>query len=122
LLTVNGLVAAKSLLIPIQSEFYALEGVTKLLDSMKVVKTRINKGLDVFGVLVTMYDSRTTLSKQVANEVRNFFGDKVFETVIPRTVKLSEAPSYGEPIIYYDPTGRGAEAYRELGEEVIRRG
>lgn len=122
LLTVNGLVAADSLLIPIQSEFYALEGVTKLLDSMKLVKSRLNPSLDVFGVLITMYDGRTTLSKQVAREVRNYFGKAVFKTQIPRTVKLSEAPSYGMSIQEYDPSGKGAQAYRALAEEVIARG
>lgn len=122
LLTVNGLVAADALLIPIQSEFYALEGVTKLLDSMKLVKSRLNPSLDVYGVLITMYDGRTTLSKQVANEVRNYFGKQVFETVIPRTVKLSEAPSFGMSVQEYDPSGKGAEAYRKLAKEVIKRG
>jgi len=122
LLTVNGLVAADRLIIPIQSEFYALEGVTKLLESMKLVKTRLNKDLDIFGVVVTMYDSRTTLSKQVAQEVREYFGDMMFETIIPRSVKLSEAPSFGEPIIKYDPDGKGSKAYIELAEEVINRG
>lgn len=122
LLTVNGLVAADSLLIPIQSEFYALEGVTKLLDSMKLVKARLNPSLEVFGVLITMYDGRTTLSKQVAKEVRNYFGRDVFETQIPRTVKLSEAPSYGMSIQEYDPSGKGAQAYRDLAKEVIARG
>ena len=122
LLTVNSLVAADKLLIPIQCEFYALEGVTKLLDSMKRVKSRLNPTLDIFGILLTMYDSRTTLSKQVAAEVKNFFGKQAFETIIPRTVKLSEAPSYGAPITLYDPNGKGALAYSELAEEVIRRG
>ena len=122
LLTVNGLVAADSLLIPIQSEFYALEGVTKLLESMKLVKARLNKNLSIFGVLITMYDGRTTLSKQVAQEVRDYFGDMVFNTIIPRSVKLSEAPSYGEAIIKYHPDGKGAKAYMELAEEVIDRG
>ena len=122
LLTVNSLVAADKLLIPIQCEFYALEGVTKLLDSMKRVKSLLNPGLDIFGVLLTMYDGRTTLSKQVAAEVRGFFGKTVFETVIPRTVKISEAPSFGQSIIEYDPTGKGADAYMNLAKEVIRRG
>lgn len=122
LLTVNGLVAAHSLIIPIQSEFYALEGVTKLLESMKLVKTRLNKKLDIFGVLVTMYDGRTTLSRQVDQEVREYFGDLVFNTIIPRSVKLSEAPSFGEPIIMYYPEGKGAKAYIDLAEEVIARG
>ena len=122
LLTINGLVAAHSLLIPIQSEFYALEGVTKLLESMELVKNRLNKGLDIFGVLITMYDGRTTLAKQVAKDVREFFKEKTFNTIIPRTVKLSEAPSYGEPIISYDPEGRGSQAYKNLAKEVIERG
>ena len=122
LLTVNALVAADKLLIPIQCEFYALEGVTKLLDSMKRVKSRLNPSLEIFGILLTMYDSRTTLSRQVAAEVRNFFDKTVFETVIPRTVKLSEAPSYGMPITQYDPTCKGALSYSELAEEVIKRG
>ncbi len=122
LLTVNALVAADKLLIPIQCEFYALEGVTKLLDSMKRVKSRLNPTLDIYGVLLTMYDGRTTLSKQVVSEVRNFFGKTVFETLIPRTVKLSEAPSFGQPITQYDPTGKGSLAYTELAKEVIKRG
>lgn len=122
LLTVNALVAADKLLIPIQCEFYALEGVTKLLDSMKRVKSRLNPRLDIYGVLLTMYDGRTTLSRQVADEVRQFFGRTVFETMIPRTVKLSEAPSFGQPINEYDPTGKGAQAYGELAKEVIKRG
>ena len=122
LLTINGLVAADSLIIPIQSEFYALEGVTKLLESMKLVKARLNKNLDIFGVVITMYDSRTTLSKQVAQEVQDYFGDLVFDTIIPRSVKLSEAPSYGEPIVKFHPDGKGAKAYESLAEEVINRG
>jgi chromosome partitioning protein len=122
LLTVNALVGADKLLIPIQCEFYALEGVTKLLDSMKRVKNMLNPSLDIFGVLLTMYDSRTTLSHQVADEVRKFFKKTVFTTVIPRTVKLSEAPSYGQPITEYDPKGKGAQAYLSLAEEVISRG
>ncbi len=122
LLTVNALVAADSLLIPIQCEFYALEGVTKLLDSMKRVKTRLNPSLDIFGVLLTMYDGRTTLARQVADEVRSFFGETVFDTLIPRTVKLSEAPSFGLPITEYDPSGKGALAYGALAKEVVQRG
>lgn len=122
LLTVNALVAADKLLIPIQCEFYALEGVTKLLDSMKRVKNALNPSLDIYGVLLTMYDGRTMLSRQVAEEVRNYFGKSVFETLIPRTVKLSEAPSFGQPITEYDPNGKGAEAYTNLAKEVIARG
>lgn len=122
LLTVNALVAADKLLIPIQCEFYALEGVTKLLESMKRVKNRLNPTLDIFGVLLTMYDNRTTLSKQVVDEVRGFFGKLVFNTLIPRTVKLSEAPSFGQPITQYDPKGKGSISYIELAKEVINRG
>lgn len=122
LLTINALVAADKLLIPIQCEFYALEGVTKLLDSMKRVKSVLNPSLDIYGIVLTMYDARTNLSKQVVDEVRSFFGDTVFETVIPRTVKLSEAPSYGQPILEYAPENKGTEAYNELAQEVIQRG
>ena len=122
LLTVNALVAADKLLIPIQCEFYALEGVTKLLDSMNRVKNLLNPGLSIYGVVLTMFDGRTTLSKQVAGEVENHFGKIVFKSRIPRTVKLSEAPSYGQPITLYDPTGKGALSYIALAEEVIARG
>ena len=119
LLTVNALVAADKLLIPIQCEFYALEGVTKLLDSMKRVKTRLNPTLDIFGVLLTMYDGRTTLSRQVVEEVQRYFGKTVFNTLIPRTVKLSEAPSFGLPITQYDPTGKGSQSYNDLALSLI---
>ena len=122
LLTINALVAADKLLIPIQCEFYALEGVTKLLDSMKRVKSRLNPSLDIYGVLLTMSDNSTTLSRQVSDEVRRYFGKIVFETSIPRTVKLSEAPSFGQPITQYDPTGKGAQSYIDLAKEVISRG
>lgn len=122
ILTVNALVAADSLLIPIQCEFYALEGLTKLLESMRRVRQRLNPSLRIFGVLLTMYDSRTTLSKQVAEEVRKFFADKTFETVIPRNVKLSEAPSHGLPINQYARLSKGAVSYGKLAKEVSRRG
>ncbi len=122
ILTINALTACDELLIPIQCEFYALEGVTKLLESMKMVKAHLNPDLDIFGVLMTMYDSRTSLSKQVAEEVKNYFGDKMFKTMIPRNVRLSEAPSYGMSIIEYDKSSKGAEAYRDLAKEVIKRG
>lgn len=121
LLTINALTAADSVLIPIQCEYYALEGVTKLLESMRMVKSRINKGLDVYGVLLTMYDSRTSLANQVVDEVKGYFGEKVFETLIPRTVKISEAPSFGMPVIDYAPQNKGAQAYMELANEVIDR-
>lgn len=122
LLTVNSLVAADSLLIPIQCEFYALEGLSKLLESMRMVKGRLNPTLDVFGVVMTMFDVRTTLSRQVVDEVRDYFGDKVFNTVIPRNVKLSEAPSHGLPINLYDARSKGAIAYAELAQEVASHG
>ena len=121
LLTINALTASDQLIIPIQCEFYALEGLSKLLDSMNMVKKRLNPSLKVFGVLLTMFDSRTSLAKQVADEVTSFFDNEVFETVIPRTVKISEAPGFGQPITKYDPSGKGAKAYRSLAEEVINR-
>jgi len=121
LLTINALTAADKLLVPIQCEFYAMEGVTKLLDSMKMVKKHLNPNLELFGVLLTLYDKRTTLSNQVVEEVQSFFGDLTFKTIIPRTVKLSEAPSYGETIFQYFPKGKGAECYRSLAKEVINR-
>lgn len=121
LLTINSLAAADSVLIPIQCEYYALEGVTKLLESMRMVKGRINKNLDIFGVLLTMYDSRTSLANQVADEVRNYFGEKTFKTCIPRSVKVSESPSYGMPVIDYAPLNKAAHAYMKLSEEVIER-
>ena len=121
LLTINALAAADSVLIPIQCEYYALEGVTKLLESMRMVKGRINKELDTYGVLMTMFDSRTSLSNQVVEEVQSYFGDIAFKTCIPRSVKVSEAPSYGMPVIAYAPNNKGARAYMDLAKEVIRR-
>jgi len=122
LLTINALTAADGLLIPLQCEYYALEGLSKLLDSMRLVKTHLNPPLDVFGVLMTMYDRRMKLTKQVVGEVESFFGDVVFKTYIPRTVRLSEAPSHGESILIYDSKGKGADAYRNLAKEVMQRG
>lgn len=121
LLTINALTAATGVLIPVQCEYYALEGLTKLLESVRLVKTHLNPDLEVFGVVMTMFDGRTKLSQQVVNEVRDFFGEQVFETLIPRSVRLSEAPSFGLPVTLFDPAGRGAEAYRELAKEVIAR-
>jgi chromosome partitioning protein len=121
-LTINALAACDSILVPIQCEYYALEGVTKLLESMKMVKKSLNPQLDIFGVLMTMYDSRTSLSKQVAEEVKAYFGDKMFSTMIPRNVRVSEAPSYGKSVIEYDRNSKGAEAYLELAKEVVKRG
>lgn len=119
LLTLNSLAAADTLLMPIQCEFYALEGVSQLMNTMELVQNNLNPSLDVEGVLLTMFDSRTKLSEQVAAEVRNHFGDAVYHTMIPRTVRLSEAPSYGQPIIVYDKRSKGAEVYMELAKEVI---
>ncbi|WP_074696077.1 ParA family protein [Selenomonas sp. KH1T6] len=121
LLTLNALAAADSVLMPIQCEFYALEGVVQLLNTIGLVKNNLNANLEVEGVLMTMYDSRTRLSEQVVAEVRENFGDKMYKTIIPRTVRLSEAPSYGQPIIAYDKKSRGSEVYMDLAKEVIAR-
>lgn len=122
LLTINALIAANSLLIPIQCEYYALEGVAKLLESMQMVQKKMNPDLEIFGVVMTMFDSRTTLSKQVVDEVKSYFGKKMFKTVIPRNVKLSEAPSHGLPVNKYARVSKGALAYAKLAREVVARG
>lgn len=121
LLTLNCLTAADSVLIPIQCEFYALEGVTQLMNTVQLVQENLNPSLTIEGVLMTMYDSRTKLAEQVVQMVRENFGDVVYQTMIPRTVRLSEAPSYGQPILYYDPRSKGAEVYRALAKEVLSR-
>ncbi len=120
LLTLNAFTAADSVLIPIQSEFYALEGVSQLVKTITIVQQTSNKDLVIEGVLLTMFDGRTNLSIQVADEVKKFFGSKVYKTIIPRNVRLSEAPSYGEPIIIYDPKSKGAVVYSKLAKEVIK--
>lgn len=120
LLTLNALTAADGVLIPIQSEFYALEGVSQLINTVNLVKKSLNEKLEIEGVLLTMFDGRTNLSIQVADEVKKFFTTKVYKTIIPRNVRLSEAPSYGEPIIIYDPRSKGAEVYMKLAKEVIK--
>lgn len=120
LLTINALVAANGVLIPIQSEFYALEGVSQLMNTVNLVKKSLNEKLEVEGVLLTMFDGRTNLSIQVADEVKKYFTTKVYKTIIPRNVRLSEAPSYGEPIIIYDPKSKGAEVYMKLAKEVLK--
>ena len=122
LLTLNALSAADSVLMPIQCEFYALEGVSQLMNTIQLVRENLNPSLEVEGVLLTMYDSRTKLSEQVVAEVRQAFGEKVYQTLIPRTVRLSEAPSYGQPILAYDKRSKGSEVYMELAKEVIARG
>ncbi|NMB12436.1 MAG: ParA family protein [Firmicutes bacterium] len=119
LLTINALSAATKALVPIQCEYYALEGVSQLMSAVTLVKEHLNPDLEIGGVLMTMYDARTNLSQQVVEEVRRYFGDKVFRTIIPRNVRLSEAPSHGQPITLYDQQCRGAQAYRELARELI---
>lgn len=121
LLTLNALTAADALIIPIQAEYYALEGVSQLVETVNSVKNALNPDLSIFGVLMTMSDGRTQLAQQVEKEVRNYFGDMVFKTVIPRNVRLSEAPSYGQSINLYDRRSKGAEAYHQLAREVIKR-
>jgi chromosome partitioning protein len=121
LLTVNALTAAQEVLIPIQCEYYALEGLSQLLKNVGLVTSNLNPMLKVGGVVLTMYDGRTKLSREVAEQVRDYFGDVAYNTVIPRSVRLSEAPSYGEPIQAFDPMSRGAIAYRQLGREFVER-
>ncbi|MEX2280112.1 MAG: AAA family ATPase [Acidimicrobiia bacterium] len=121
LLTVNGLAAADEVLIPIQCEYYALEGLTQLLRNVDLVSSNLNPGLEIGGVVLTMYDGRTKLAKDVVDQVRAHFGERAYRTVIPRSVRLSEAPSFGEPIETFDPMSRGGIAYRELSREFRRR-
>ena len=121
LLTLNALCAANSLLVPVQGEYYALEGISDLMGTVRIVRRSMNPSLDIEGVLLTMYDGRTNLSIQVAQELKRFFGGKVYSTVIPRNVRLSEAPSHGKPINAYDRTCRGAEAYLALAAEFLRK-
>jgi chromosome partitioning protein len=121
LLTLNGLTAADSVLIPIQCEYYALEGLSQLLNTIRLVQRNLNDGLEIEGVLLTMYDRRLNLSQQVAQEARRYFGSKVFETVVPRNVRLGEAPSHGKPIILYDILSPGAVSYLNLAGEILGR-
>jgi len=119
LLTLNALVAADSVLVPIQCEYLALEGVSELLDTLMRIRRTLNPSLEIEGILLTMYDERTTLSRQVATDLRSFFGGQVFQSLIPRNVRLAEAPSFGKPIIFYDIHSKGAEGYTQLAQEVI---
>ena len=121
LLTVNGLIAAKYILLPVQAEFYALEGLGQLLETMKLVRKGLNPSLELLGVLPTMMDSRTTLSTQVYDEIKKFFPDKVFKTTIPRNIRLAEAPSHGLPVGAYDRFSKGSRAYKALAKEIIER-
>jgi chromosome partitioning protein len=119
LLTLNALVSANAVLVPIQCEYLALEGVSELLDTLMRIRRTLNPTLEIEGILLTMYDERTSLSRQVATDLRSFFGTQVFQSVIPRNVRLAEAPSFGKPIIFYDIHSRGAEGYTQLAQEVI---
>ncbi|KRM71758.1 ParA family protein [Lacticaseibacillus brantae] len=118
-LSINAFTASDSILIPVQSEYYALEGLSQLLNTIRLVQKHFNPNLSIEGVLLTMYDARTNLGAQVINEVQSYFGDKVYATIIPRITRLAEAPSYGQPIIDYDPKSRGAEVYQDLAKEVL---
>jgi len=122
ILTLNALVAADLLLAPVQCEYLALEGVAQLMETLELVRATLNPRLELLGMLMTMYDPRTRLSTQVVEEVRRHFPQRTFDTVIPRSVRLSEAPSYGKPVLEYEPTSRGASAYADLAQEIIRRG
>ncbi len=121
LLTLNGLCAAETVLVPVQCEYYALEGLSDLLSTIRIVKRSLNPSLDLEGVLLTMFDGRTNLSLQVSEEVKRHFPGKVYASVIPRNVRLSEAPSHGKPVMAYDPYSRGAEAYKMLAEELLEK-
>jgi chromosome partitioning protein len=121
LLTINGLTAANSVVVPMQCEYFALEGISQLMNTVSRVRDAVNPGLDIEGIVLTMFDERMNLSKQVAEEVRSHFADKVYQSVIPRNVRLGEAPSFGKPIILYDIRSRGSEAYINLAKEFIRR-
>ncbi len=121
MLTINGLVAADSVLIPVQAEYYALEGLTQLMNTINLVKENIRPDLEIMGAVITMYDSRTRLSKEVLQELYRYFPDKIFRSVIPRSVRLAEAPSFGKSILGYDPTSRAAKAYERLAKEFILR-
>ena len=122
LMTVNALTAADSVIIPIQAEFYALEGLAQLVKTVEIVRQNLNPSLSVLGILLTMYDGRTNLARQVVEEVKSYFGSRVFKTEIPRTIKLSEAPSFGKPISVYAPKSKGAAAYMKFCREVMKRG
>lgn len=121
LLTVNALAASSGVIVPIQGEYYALEGLTQLVDTINLVRKHLNPQIGIFGVVITMFDGRTQLTKQVTSEVKSYFGDKVFQTVIPRNVRLAEAPSFGQSIAEYDRKSRGGKAYYELAKEVVAR-
>ncbi len=120
LITTNALNASDSILIPVQCEYYALEGLSQFMNTVRRIKRQYNERLDIEGVLLTMYDGRLNLTQQVVNEVKKFFPKKIFSTVIPRTVRLAEAPGFGQPVLYYDKSSKGAEAYENLAKEIIK--
>ena len=122
LLTINALAAADSILVPVQCEYYALEGLSDLMSTLRMVKKRLNPQLEIFGVALTMFDGRTNFSTQVAQEVRKHFPGKVFATVVPRNIRLAEAPSHGLPVCAYDRSSRGAQAYRAIAQEIMTKG
>jgi chromosome partitioning protein len=119
LLTLNALIAADAVLVPIQCEFFALEGISELMDTIERIRDAFQHPLEVEGILLTMYDDRTNLTKQVAADLKDFFADQIFETVIPRSIRLAEAPSFGKPILAYDPRSKGAESYIQLAKEIL---
>ena len=121
LLTLNALVAADTVLVPVQCEYYALEGIADLMTTIKLTNKRLNSGLKIEGIVLTMYDSRTNFSNQVAEEIKKYFGDKVYKTMIPRNVRLAEAPSHGKPVIAYDRLSKGSRAYLKLANEFLKR-
>ncbi len=122
LMSINALAASDGIIVPIQCEYYALEGVSNLINTVNLVKRGLNASLDIVGIVLTMFDSRTNLSIQVASEVKRFFREKVFDTIIPRNVKIAESPSFGKPVIYYDETSSGAKAYMALALEITQKG
>ncbi len=122
LMSINALAASDGIIVPIQCEYYALEGVSNLINTVNLVKRGLNASLDIVGIVLTMFDSRTNLSIQVASEVKRFFREKVFDTIIPRNVKIAESPSFGKPVIYYDEASSGAKAYMALATEITQKG
>jgi len=121
LLTINGLVAAHELLIPVQAEYYALEGLGQLLKTIELVRTNIHPDLGILGAVLTMFDKRTKLSTEIMNELYKYFPNNIFRSVIPRTVRLAEAPSFGKSILHYEPNGKGAKSYERLAREIIEK-
>ena len=120
LLTLNAMVAAESIIVPMQCEYYALEGLGSLTHTLSLIQSSFNPSLEIEGIVLTMYDARNTLSRQVADEIKKHFGDKVYKTIIPRNIRLAEAPSFGKPILLYDATSKGAQSYMALAKEIMK--